>query len=125
MFPALAEASSMPPRSPTAPTEALGIQSTSHTSCTYPRVETLVAGRQDRWQVACGEKNGRSEGGGTRTHDLGIKSPLLYQLSYAPEGPLNIFAPNRLDNPTALTHSRLPLVPGAKMVALLFGFMPV
>jgi hypothetical protein len=25
-----------------------------------------------------------SEGGGTRTHDLGIKSPLLYQLSYAP-----------------------------------------
>jgi hypothetical protein len=24
------------------------------------------------------------EGGGTRTHDLGIKSPLLYQLSYAP-----------------------------------------
>jgi hypothetical protein len=25
------------------------------------------------------------EGGGTRTHDLGIKSPLLYQLSYAPE----------------------------------------
>jgi hypothetical protein len=26
-----------------------------------------------------------SEGGGTRTHDLGIKSPLLYQLSYAPE----------------------------------------
>jgi hypothetical protein len=26
------------------------------------------------------------EGGGTRTHDLGIKSPLLYQLSYAPEG---------------------------------------
>jgi hypothetical protein len=54
-----------------------------------------------------------------------IKSPLLYQLSYAPEGPLNIFAPNRLDNPTALTHSRLPLVPGAKMVALLFGFMPV
>jgi hypothetical protein len=50
---------------------------------------------------------------------------LLYQLSYAPEVPLNIFAPNRLDNPTALTHSRLPLVPGAKMVALLFGFMPV
>ena len=27
---------------------------------------------------------GVSEGGGTRTHDLGIKSPLLYQLSYAP-----------------------------------------
>ena len=26
-----------------------------------------------------------NEGGGTRTHDLGIKSPLLYQLSYAPE----------------------------------------
>jgi hypothetical protein len=26
------------------------------------------------------------EGGGTRTHDLGIKSPLLYQLSYAPVG---------------------------------------
>ena len=25
------------------------------------------------------------EGGGTLTHDLGIKSPLLYQLSYAPE----------------------------------------
>ena len=25
-----------------------------------------------------------NEGGGTRTHDLGIKSPLLYQLSYAP-----------------------------------------
>jgi hypothetical protein len=25
------------------------------------------------------------EGGGTRTHDLGIKSPLLYQLSYAPQ----------------------------------------
>src|SRR4051812_9992761 len=25
------------------------------------------------------------EGGGTRTHDLGIKSPLLYQLSYAPD----------------------------------------
>ena len=29
----------------------------------------------------------RYEGGGTRTHDLGIKSPLLYQLSYAPDGP--------------------------------------
>ncbi len=29
---------------------------------------------------------GLSEGGGTRTHDLGIKSPLLYQLSYAPAG---------------------------------------
>ncbi len=28
---------------------------------------------------------GTYEGGGTRTHDLGIKSPLLYQLSYAPE----------------------------------------
>ena len=27
------------------------------------------------------------EGGGTRTHDLGIKSPLLYQLSYAPAVP--------------------------------------
>jgi hypothetical protein len=27
----------------------------------------------------------RNEGGGTRTHDLGIKSPLLYQLSYAPD----------------------------------------
>ena len=27
------------------------------------------------------------EGGGTRTHDLGIKSPLLYQLSYAPVVP--------------------------------------
>ena len=26
-----------------------------------------------------------SEGGGARTHDLGIKSPLLYQLSYAPD----------------------------------------
>jgi hypothetical protein len=25
------------------------------------------------------------EGGGDRTHDLRIKSPLLYQLSYAPE----------------------------------------
>ncbi len=29
--------------------------------------------------------SGIDEGGGTRTHDLGIKSPLLYQLSYAPE----------------------------------------
>jgi hypothetical protein len=29
----------------------------------------------------------RREGGGTRTHDLGIKSPLLYQLSYAPVRP--------------------------------------
>ena len=29
------------------------------------------------------------EGGGNRTHDLGIKSPLLYQLSYAP-GPENV-----------------------------------
>ena len=28
--------------------------------------------------------HGRDEGGGTRTHNLGIKSPLLYQLSYAP-----------------------------------------
>jgi hypothetical protein len=28
-----------------------------------------------------------NEGGGTRTHDLGIKSPLLYQLSYAPDLP--------------------------------------
>jgi hypothetical protein len=28
---------------------------------------------------------GIDEGGGTRTHDLGIKSPLLYQLSYAPQ----------------------------------------
>src|SRR5260221_9224585 len=26
---------------------------------------------------------GRNEGGGTRTHDQRIKSPLLYQLSYA------------------------------------------
>ena len=30
-------------------------------------------------------RGGGDEGGGTRTHDLGIKSPLLYQLSYAPE----------------------------------------
>ena len=29
----------------------------------------------------------RNEGGGTRTHDLGIKSPVLYQLSYAPVPP--------------------------------------
>jgi hypothetical protein len=39
---------------------------------------------------------GWNEGGGTRTHDLGIKSPLLYQLSYAP-GVLNIFAVNPSD----------------------------
>jgi hypothetical protein len=40
------------------------------------------------WYLSCcGVLN---EGGGTRTHDLGIKSPLLYQLSYAP-GALNIF----------------------------------
>ena len=31
-----------------------------------------------------------NEGGGTRTHDLGIKSPLLYQLSYAPSESLNL-----------------------------------
>jgi hypothetical protein len=37
-----------------------------------------------------------NEGGGTRTHDLGIKSPLLYQLSYAPRGKRNIFEANRL-----------------------------
>ena len=39
-----------------------------------------------------------SEGGGTRTHDLGIKSPLLYQLSYAPVR-WNIGPPNVLDKP--------------------------
>ena len=33
----------------------------------------------------------RSEGGGTRTHDLGIKSPLLYQLSYAPVPYIKLF----------------------------------
>jgi hypothetical protein len=32
----------------------------------------------------CVSNASASEGGGTRTHDLGIKSPLLYQLSYAP-----------------------------------------
>src|SRR6476469_8698496 len=32
----------------------------------------------------------KSEGGGTRTHDLGIKSPLLYQLSYATEVRLRV-----------------------------------
>jgi hypothetical protein len=40
-----------------------------------------------------------NEGGGTRTHDLGIKSPLLYQLSYAPNARRNpepeIFQPTR------------------------------
>jgi hypothetical protein len=35
-----------------------------------------------------------SEGGGTRTHDLGIKSPLLYQLSYAPGRMLNRYCGN-------------------------------
>ena len=37
------------------------------------------------------------EGGGTRTHDLGIKSPLLYQLSYAPVMAINIFRRKGLD----------------------------
>ncbi len=30
------------------------------------------------------ERNENGEGGGTRTHDSRIKSPLLYRLSYAP-----------------------------------------
>ena len=45
-------------------------------SCTGPGVSTAGVGT---WL--------RDEGGGTRTHDLGIKSPLLYQLSYAPVRP--------------------------------------
>jgi hypothetical protein len=40
-----------------------------------------------------------SEGGGTRTHDLGIKSPLLYQLSYAPER-----RPDRCPKDTPIPH---------------------
>jgi hypothetical protein len=36
------------------------------------------------------------EGGGARTHDLGIKSPLLYQLSYAPDYARNIVQANYL-----------------------------
>ena len=37
-----------------------------------------------------------SEGGGTRTHDLGIKSPLLYQLSYAPVSTTKVQVPKYL-----------------------------
>lgn len=44
------------------------------------RAQQITAGGENAAQVA---SNRQIEGGGIRTHDLRIKSPLLYRLSYA------------------------------------------
>ena len=48
-------------------------------------VEDLEPKELERLADQIRDMHSRYEGGGTRTHDLGIKSPLLYQLSYAPD----------------------------------------
>ena len=57
-------------------------QSQSHKSHTF-NDKSRIAERPLAYKLRR-TKRILSEGGGTRTHDLGIKSPLLYQLSYAP-----------------------------------------
>ena len=79
-----------------------------------------------------------SEGGGTRTHDLGIKSPLLYQLSYAPEGKIeyrsriilarssngNLRGRSSWHEPPSCRRRRLGIRPYARAALVVGGGMP-
>ena len=65
-----------------------GARSYSHTKVTHFMTKGRLTERPSIYKSRCISRM-LSEGGGTRTHDLGIKSPLLYQLSYAPNARRN------------------------------------
>ena len=48
----------------------------------------MMSGRENTWYNLLQRKGLGDDRGGDRTHDLRIKSPLLYQLSYPAEYPI-------------------------------------